>query len=350
MGEEFLPRERPPTAEWAQTYFRLPEEGGPLPGRYDLTYTPYLWGIFAAKQAMERRRVYSESLLWETETARAWLCRMVFAVIFEFGLKEGVGTERMSSFFHRIHLDREIGVSPSALLRLMNRMKEGVAEYGRLQETGQERTTGELKDIIAGADETFYANLILLVVMELGSGYLLLEEEAPDRSFETWHGKLDKRLEQMGFRVRHLVSDRAKALIKLAVDGLGCRSGADLFHAQQEITRWLGIGFRGKLGKIQKAVLRVQTELQAQGTHVLNTTRQTLALVKAEQNRLEKSKEEYLDLLRGISKVLHPFCLTGTKQDTPQVVREVKARAQMLAALGQEYSLPDKKGWCLTLT
>ncbi|MEI7870367.1 MAG: hypothetical protein WCI11_21025, partial [Candidatus Methylumidiphilus sp.] len=37
----------------------------------------------------------------------------------------------------------------------------------------------------------------------------------------------------------HAVSDRAKALIKLAVEGFGCASGADTFHEQYGISQWL---------------------------------------------------------------------------------------------------------------
>ena len=91
---------------------------------------------------------------------------------------------------------------------------------------------GKVKDIVAAGDETFFKDRILLVAMELGSGYLLMEEDAEDRTFETWSEKLGKRLEKIGCRMRHFVSDRAKALVKLAVEGLGCHSGADLFHAR----------------------------------------------------------------------------------------------------------------------
>ena len=52
------------------------------------------------------------------------------------------------------------------------------------------------------------------------------------------------------------LSDRAKALIKLAITGFDCNSGADLFHAQQDVSRWLG----AKLGNRSKSA---QKELEA---------------------------------------------------------------------------------------
>ena len=47
-------------------------------------------------------------------------------------------------------------------------------------------------------------------------------------------------MEQLGIKVNHAISDRAKALIKMAVTGFECESGADVFHAQQDVSRWLG--------------------------------------------------------------------------------------------------------------
>ena len=69
--------------------------------------------------------------------------------------------------------------------------------------------------------------------MDLSSGYLLLEDISDDRRFETGYAKTSPRLEALGIEVTHALSDRAKALIKLAVTGFECSSGADLFHAQR---------------------------------------------------------------------------------------------------------------------
>jgi len=304
-----------------------------------------------AFQSLDKRQAYPESLLWQMEAGREWLCRLVIAVLLDFGIKDGIGAERLSRFFHRIHLEKEVGVSETALLRLMHRLEERVIEYGRLQESGQ---TGKTREIILGGDETFFADMMLLVAMELSSGYLFLEEPAPNRSFETWSERLDNRLKFLGCHVRHFVSDRAKALIKLAMDGLGCCSGADLFHAQQDLTHWLGAGFWRKLGAAQKAVSQARSKVQAMGidANTLGTARQTpalkaveeLARVEAEQKRLEQGKEKFRGLLHGISKVLHPFSLTGKQQDAPQVAQELHTQTQALAALGEEYAIPDKSG------
>ncbi|MEM7792873.1 MAG: hypothetical protein AAF579_00280 [Cyanobacteria bacterium P01_C01_bin.118] len=40
-------------------------------------------------QAMERRNQYPESSFWETEAGHQWLVRLVFGVVYHFGLRQG---------------------------------------------------------------------------------------------------------------------------------------------------------------------------------------------------------------------------------------------------------------------
>jgi hypothetical protein len=287
-----------------------------------------------AKQAQDKRSVYPESSMWESKEARNWLNRLVIATLLEFGMKDGSGAGKMSKFFQRIHIDKEVGVSETALLRLMHRLEERTAEFGRLQELEQ---AGKVKEISLGGDETFFNDMMLLVAMELGSGYLFLEEPAPDRSFETWSERLNNRIKPLGCHVRHFVSDRAKALIKLATDGLGCSAGADLFHAMQDITRWLGAGFWRKLGKAKKAVLQAQDKAQTDSD-------ENLILAKSEQKLVEAGKDKYTGLLHKISQVLHPFSLDNKRQDAPQIEQDLCANATALAVVGEEYEIKDNAG------
>ena len=57
---------------------------------------------------------------------------------------------------------------------------------------------------------------MMRVFMDLATGYLLMEEVTADRSFDTWYDRANDRLTTLGTEVLYLVSDRAKALIKLA--------------------------------------------------------------------------------------------------------------------------------------
>ena len=95
---------------------------------------------------------------------------------------------------------------------------------------------GEVREIIGAVDETFLERM-MLVFMDLLTGYLLLEEVADDRTYATWKALVDERLKALGTRVRYVVSDRAKALIQLAEQGFECLSMPDFFHCIHELVK-----------------------------------------------------------------------------------------------------------------
>ena len=48
----------------------------------------------------------------------------------------------------------------------------------------------------------------VLVLMELVSGYLVLEEVADNRSYDTWQERVQAAVKRVGLGLRYLVSDR----------------------------------------------------------------------------------------------------------------------------------------------
>src|SRR6195256_4335623 len=123
-------------------------------------------------QAMGRRDVHPESWLWETEEGRHWLMRLVTATLYTFGLKRGVGMDTMSEFFARLRLERQVGCSPSALRGVMHALETALLETaGTWEKDG--RAGSEGREIIGAVDETFLERMIL-VCMDLCTGYLLL--------------------------------------------------------------------------------------------------------------------------------------------------------------------------------
>ena len=168
----------------------------------------------------ERAQLVPEAELWEHGRGVQWLRVLVVAVMFVFSLKGGVGVERMSEFFHRVRLERYLAVSPSARRSLRPPMEGVILAYQAEQEQRLGQTECRL-EIIAGADETFF-DQVVLVMMDLVSGYLVLEEVADNRTYDTWQERVQAAMTRLGLKLRYLVSDRAKALIKLALKGLGC--------------------------------------------------------------------------------------------------------------------------------
>src|SRR6266516_2772988 len=207
-------------------------------------------------QAMNRRDRYPESSLWETEAGRNWLIRLVVATLFMFGLKRGVGAETISEFFGHLHLEAHVGCSPSALRSVMQTLEHIILETVAVWEQ-QGIAHGEIRPIIGAVDETFLQRMIL-VFMDLASGYLLMEEMAVNRTYDTWDGLVKARLKTFGVEVSYLVSDRAKALIKLAETGLDCLSIPDLFHLSHELTKSYSLVLFSRLRQAQQALSQAQ--------------------------------------------------------------------------------------------
>ncbi len=67
-----------------------------------------------------------------------------------------------------------------------------------------------------------------------------LSKSSVHRQYPTWQLSTQQALQEFGFKVKYFVSDRAKALVKLALNDLGCPSIADLFHALFELSKSLG--------------------------------------------------------------------------------------------------------------
>ena len=128
---------------------------------------------------------------------------------------------------------------------------------------------GEVREIIGAVDETFLEQMIL-VFQDVTTGYIVQEEVADDRTYATWKALVDERLKALGTSVLYLVSDRAKALIQLAEQGLECLSMPDFFHLVHEIVKSysLALGRRVRqahkdLTEAEEALARLQGRPQA---------------------------------------------------------------------------------------
>jgi hypothetical protein len=84
----------------------------------------------------------------------------------------------------------------------------------QFQATCEQQVNKQKRKVIVVMDETFFGDFLMLVLMDLSSGYLLLEDITDDRRFEIWYAKTSPRLEALGIGVSYGISDRAKALIK----------------------------------------------------------------------------------------------------------------------------------------
>ena len=84
-----------------------------------------------------------------------------------------------------------------------------------------------------------------------------------DRSYNTWYGLVKARLKTFGTEVLYLVSDRAKALVKLAHTGLSCLSIPDLFHLSHDLAKGYALAIFGRLRQAQQALEQAKQRLEA---------------------------------------------------------------------------------------
>src|SRR5262245_23477591 len=215
--------------------------------------------VHRLQHAIERRNRHPEPWLWETEDGRQWLTRLVVATLYTFGLKRGVGVDTMSEFFARLHLETQVGCSPSALRGVMQALEAVLlATAAAWEQDG--RTHGEVREIIGAVEEPFLERLIL-VCMALSTGYLRLEEVAEARTYATWHALVEERLKALGPHVLSLVSDRAKALIQLAEPGLECLRMPDFFHVVHDIVKSSSLAIGRHLRQARQDLMKAQEVL-----------------------------------------------------------------------------------------
>jgi len=115
------------------------------------------------KRRRERAQQVPEVELWEHERGMPWLRVLVLAVMFVFGLKSGVGVERIAEFFHRVRLDRDVATSPTARRSLGAPMETVIMAYAIEQQQRRGQAACRVK-IMAGADETFFDQVILVMM------------------------------------------------------------------------------------------------------------------------------------------------------------------------------------------
>jgi hypothetical protein len=298
---------------------------------------------------MARRNQYPESHLWEREEGYQWLCILVFATVYVFGIMRGVGAETISYFFVLLHLQTHIGISPSSIRTVRREMETQILRYQTEQESEQQRRSKCSREVCVGVDETFFHEMVL-VCMDLSSGYLFLEETAQDRTYATWKARTQRRLHQLGITVTSVVSDRAKALIKLATDGFDCLSIPDLFHASREISKLVGSRFHRKLQRIQKhlatatAKLALLQELAKDG-HDIDSHQRVVAQLTQEQHHIAAGLDSYTRLLQQISLCVHPFVLStpACPATSEQVQHKLYEVVEALEGLIKDYDIADSQ-------
>ena len=238
-------------------------------------------------QAMERRGVHPEAWGWETAEGRRWFTRLVVATLSTFSLKRGVGVETLREVFARLRLATQVGCSPGALRHVMQALE---ATAGETAETWEQAAgaAGEVREMIGGVDETFLERL-MVVFQDVPTGYLVLEDVADDRTCATGNALVDARLKALGTEVLSLVSDRAKAWIQLAEQGLECLSMPDVFPRMHDLVKSYALAIGRRLKHAHKQLKAAEQALAShrEGLPAAQASQQAQAEGEASRGRGE---------------------------------------------------------------
>lgn len=298
-------------------------------------------------KGIQRRNVNAESFFWEHKEGYEWIRLHFFATLLIFGVEQGIGADTLSRYFIMLRLDTHIGVSPSSIRTRLTQLQDLII---RFQEEVEKSHKGAFKDVIGAADETFFGNLLILVFMDLSSGYLILEDIADDRSFDTWLKMVEPRLEQLGVKVQLMVSDRAKALIKLALSGLECEHNADIFHGLHDISKLMGSTLGRRKGTTKRHLDKCESSLEkaekrgASKTIVESKVEQVVQ-ARTQDRAATQDLDNYRGAIRKMSKTVHPFNLEDNKpQDSANVEKELREQAKDIEALARKRGINDNTG------
>jgi len=234
----------------------------------------------------------------------------------------------------------QVGVSPSALHKLEVGVREAILKYQQQQQStlGQSQTAIE---ICAAADETSFEQDVL-VLMDLSSGYIFVEEQVENRQYQTWLEKAQQALTQVGVRVRSLVSDRAPALIKLALEGFECPSIADLFHPLWDLSKSIGAALSRQWNQANQKLARAQQRLAQLTALAKDTTaqQQLVEQLQAQCEFVQSGQRTYHRLRQQLTLTVHPFALSdGSFKTTTEIQAQLEQVLLKLETLQNTHQL-----------
>jgi len=288
--------------------------------------------VWRHQKAIEPLQGHPISQLWSSPDGMKYLIVVFVGVIYCFGIKLAAGAESISEFFHLIGLAGHVATSPSVLRDFKQQLIELINQYG--EDWQSQAKIPENKPLIGGTDETFFG-LPILVLMELSSGYIFFEVEKETRSFESWSEEVDK-LELPPMRA--MVSDGAKALLKLAIDRLHCVHLPDVFH----LLRDLGQPWVSFLGRERKRLERIAKELTTGQDKKRNPKQQTTYEQRIQEQQqqyqaLEQREKIYEQAMNAITTAIHPFVLeSGEWQLWQDLEKRLQEPLEQLEVLAQQ--------------
>ncbi|MEM1120580.1 MAG: DUF6399 domain-containing protein [Bacteroidota bacterium] len=158
------------------------------------------------------------------------------------------------------------------------------------------------------------------------------EESSEQRDVASWDKFLKAGLPDQGVKVIGLVSDRAKALVKLGEsDYLDATSMPDLFHFQQDMGKLGGL----QIGRQYQQAQRDKAQLKEQS----NVSAAQVAATEAFANERLSIYEQYRQESRAINQTIHPFDSTNNWSNPQQVSKRLTQSVLQVSKLTEQLNL-----------
>ena len=141
--------------------------------------------VHRKQQKINGRSHIAGADFFETEEGQQWLLRLVVATILVFGIIAGIGAERIAFFFSLIVISTFVSVSASSVTRMETQLDDLILKYKSHYDANVMEKASEL-DITPGGDETYFENLMLIVLMDLNSGFIFVEKPEKKRDHKMW--------------------------------------------------------------------------------------------------------------------------------------------------------------------
>lgn len=293
-----------------------------------------------SQQKISKRSHIDGATFFETDEGQKWLIKLVVAAIFVFGIIAGIGSERIAVFFSLISITAFIGLSSSSVKNIENKIEALILKYKTYWDEQVKDKASQLT-ITPGGDETFFDNLMIIVLMDLQSGFIFTESIEEKRDHATWE-KISKPWLSKFKILRCFVSDKAKAILKLATKTLGINRIPDLFHIMNDVSSTMKYAF-SRLKKSKNKSIKILQKKIEKGLDTAKNKVKLAALICSIKN-INLKQIQYQKNLRKLSLLLHPFSVLSNKAQTTLVVeKQMLESITIIKSIKDELSISDKQ-------
>lgn len=296
---------------------------------------------------------------FESSEGLEFLHQIVTAAQFTITELAGGGIRVVCQFLHLSGLSAFVASSYGAQRQAIINMENEIISYGR-QERSRLADAMVFKRITICEDETYH-QMILLVAIHPGSGYILLERYVSRLESKAWDLAIEEALEGLNVAVVQQTSDEGSVLLSHGKNGLDVHHSPDVWHGQNELNKATVRVLSSKERKREKACEIAHKKKEAQQEKLANigpgTPQEIVDEMESNLSKIEAEEVwanlEYLDIkeeqdivkdsVRAISSCYHPFDLeTGRRKEPQEVSGELENCFRDIRGVAKRVSLGKK--------